>query len=123
MSVLLPAPFSPRSAWTSPGRRSKSTWSFARTPGKRLTIPVAWMASSGGAAGAAVIRPPVARRGRGRVARGLEFLLRREVGELAGDPLGPPVHADLALGSRRARRELVEVRLLQLRAGCEDLLA
>src|SRR4051794_5363458 len=39
ISVDLPAPFSPSSACTSPRRRSKSTWSFARTPGKRLVIP------------------------------------------------------------------------------------
>ena len=38
-SVLLPAPFSPRSACTSPTAASKSTPSFATTPGKRLEIP------------------------------------------------------------------------------------
>src|ERR671933_1748067 len=38
-SVLLPAPFSPSSACTSPSRASKSTPSFATTAGKRLTIP------------------------------------------------------------------------------------
>src|SRR5947208_3372718 len=38
-SVDLPAPFSPSRAWTSPGRASKSTWSLASTPGKRLVIP------------------------------------------------------------------------------------
>src|SRR5947207_4320177 len=36
--VDLPAPFSPRSACTSPRRRSKSTASFATMPGKRLVI-------------------------------------------------------------------------------------
>src|SRR5580765_6475384 len=40
ISVDLPAPFSPRSACTSPLRRSKSTPSFATTPGKRLVIPL-----------------------------------------------------------------------------------
>ena len=39
MSVDLPAPFSPSSAWTSPARRSKSTSSLATMPGKRLTMP------------------------------------------------------------------------------------
>ena len=39
MRVDLPAPFSPGRAWTSHVRRSKSTWSLATTPGKRLTIP------------------------------------------------------------------------------------
>src|SRR4051812_13913324 len=38
-SVLLPAPFSPSSACTSPAAASKSTPSFARTPGNRLVIP------------------------------------------------------------------------------------
>ena len=37
--VDLPAPFSPRSAWISPGATSKSTLSRAITPGKRLLIP------------------------------------------------------------------------------------
>src|SRR5689334_4453854 len=39
ISVDLPAPFSPRSACTSPGARSKLTWSLASTPGNRLVIP------------------------------------------------------------------------------------
>src|SRR5690606_7343017 len=40
ISVDLPAPFSPMSEWTSPGRRVKSTPSRARTPGKRIVMPV-----------------------------------------------------------------------------------
>src|SRR5687767_2182429 len=39
ISVDFPAPFSPSSACTSPRWRSKSTWSLASTPGKRLVIP------------------------------------------------------------------------------------
>ena len=39
ISVDLPAPFSPMSAWTSPARRSKSTRSSAVTPAKRLLTP------------------------------------------------------------------------------------
>src|SRR5581483_3569659 len=39
ISVDLPAPFSPRSACTSPARTSKSTPSFAITPGNRFVIP------------------------------------------------------------------------------------
>ena len=46
-SVLLPAPFSPSSACTSPARASKSTPSFATTPGKRFVIPR--IATAGGA--------------------------------------------------------------------------
>src|SRR3989442_1478500 len=38
-SVVLPAPFSPRSACTSPTAASKSTPSFATTPGNRFVIP------------------------------------------------------------------------------------
>src|ERR687883_118793 len=38
-SVLLPAPFSPRSACTSPSAASKSTWSFASTAGNRFVMP------------------------------------------------------------------------------------
>src|SRR5215211_4465525 len=37
--VDLPAPFSPRRAWISPGRTSRSMWSLARTPGNRLVMP------------------------------------------------------------------------------------
>src|SRR5262245_26230024 len=39
MSVDLPAPFSPRSACTSPRRTSNETSSFATTPGNSLRIP------------------------------------------------------------------------------------
>src|ERR687897_141323 len=39
ISVDLPAPFSPRSACTSPRARSKSMWSFARMPGNSFVIP------------------------------------------------------------------------------------
>ena len=39
MSVDLPAPFSPSSAWTSPGLRSKSTPSLATIDPKRFVIP------------------------------------------------------------------------------------
>src|SRR4249920_3824284 len=38
-SVVLPAPFSPSSACTSPSAASKSTWSFATTAGNRFVIP------------------------------------------------------------------------------------
>src|SRR5579885_1686588 len=39
-SVLLPAPFSPSSAWISLGLTSRSTRSLASVPGKRLTMPL-----------------------------------------------------------------------------------
>src|SRR5262245_12379347 len=44
--VDLPAPFSPRSAWISPARRSKETPSSAATPPKRLVR--LWIDSKGG---------------------------------------------------------------------------
>src|ERR687887_1781380 len=49
-SVVLPAPFSPRSACTSPSAASKSTWSFATTPGNRFVIPRRTTAAPRGAA-------------------------------------------------------------------------
>ena len=52
ISVDLPAPFSPSSAWISPGRRTKSTSSRALTPGKLLDAPVT---SSTGPLGAATV--------------------------------------------------------------------
>ena len=47
MSVLLPAPFSPTRAWTSPRRTSRSTPSSARTPANRLRIARATSKGSG----------------------------------------------------------------------------
>src|SRR3989454_175913 len=55
MSVDLPAPFSPKSTCTSPGRRSKSTWSSACTPGNHLLSPR--RRSSGGASATSVDAP------------------------------------------------------------------
>src|SRR5438067_2012410 len=49
-SVLFPAPFSPSSACTSPAAASKSTWSFASTPGKCFVIPRMVTAAPRGAA-------------------------------------------------------------------------
>src|SRR5215203_4875533 len=39
MSVVLPAPFSPRTAWISPGQRSSEMRSLATTGPKRLLMP------------------------------------------------------------------------------------
>src|SRR5689334_492642 len=64
MSVDLPAPFSPMSAWISPGNSRKSTPSRATTPGKIFLMPVIfncsamWAPFSGG--------PPVSGRPTGR---------------------------------------------------------
>src|SRR5436190_20090113 len=40
MRVVSPAPFSPSSAWISPGLTVRSTRSFAKTPGNRLVTPL-----------------------------------------------------------------------------------
>src|SRR4051794_14272107 len=53
ISVDFPAPFSPRSALTSPPRRSKSTLSFARTPGNCFV-----MCRSSRTGGSAIPRDP-----------------------------------------------------------------
>src|SRR5438034_9216680 len=53
-SVLLPAPFSPSSACTSPSAASESTRAFASTPGKRFVIPWSATAAREGAAVAVV---------------------------------------------------------------------
>src|SRR5687768_10517284 len=42
MSVLLPAPFSPTTAWTSPTRASRSTSSKTGTPKKVLVMARIW---------------------------------------------------------------------------------
>src|SRR5689334_5893109 len=49
-SVVLPAPFSPSSACTSPGAASKSTSSLATTAGNRFVIPRSATAGGGGEA-------------------------------------------------------------------------
>src|SRR6266511_3654038 len=55
-SVVLPAPFSPSSACTSPSAASKSTPSFATTPGNRFVIPRTATPEAGG--GEARASPP-----------------------------------------------------------------
>ena len=64
MRVVLPAPFSPRSACTSPRATSNETSSFAMTPGNRLVIPrIATAAAPRAAAGRVPSRSISARRG------------------------------------------------------------
>src|SRR6476620_2908602 len=148
ISVLLPAPFSPSRAWISPDRSSKSTWSWATTPGNALTIPAASSAatdaepaasagadagsgrgpgrgSPGEGGGAAVIATPLdgwcpaAGGARGRISYGL----LGQDGQVARDPFVPPVHARRARVPRGPGRELVEVGLLELLAVLEKHLA
>src|ERR687888_1758363 len=58
-SVVLPAPFSPSRACTSPSAASKSTRSFATTAGKRFVIPCSATAepTAGDASGEAWTSP------------------------------------------------------------------
>src|SRR5262245_23691518 len=59
-SVVLPAPFSPSSACTSPDPASNVTPSFATTPGKRFVIPAMRTAGGGEAPGSPAPRPCIA---------------------------------------------------------------
>src|ERR1700704_3937838 len=96
-SVLLPAPFSPSSACTSPAWISRSTSAFATTPGKRFVTPRSVTAGTG----------PVTLRGSltgGRSALGG-----------ADDALDEPVHGQdvvqaqlLALGHAELARLVVD---------------
>src|SRR5882672_3517041 len=56
--VLLPAPFSPRSACTSPSAAPKSTRSFATTAGNRFVIPRHAIAEIVRRAGGGAVAPP-----------------------------------------------------------------
>src|SRR5262245_30528716 len=104
ISVDLPAPFSPSSASTSPRWRSRSTWSFARTPGNRFVIPRSSRTAS------AMARDSMPVKGeRGHLARPPRIgsrgrLQRRRRRELPGDDL------------RLQRLDLRDVRLRHLRA-------
>src|SRR3981081_4135662 len=99
-SVDFPAPFSPRSAWTSPSRASKSTESLARTPGKRFVIER--MATAGTAPGVATLVPE----------RTPSAALR-----VADDALYKPVHGeDLIERELGARGHLDSARLVAQRA-------
>src|SRR5436309_3109972 len=86
-SVLLPAPFSPSSACTSPAAASKSTPSFASTPGNRFVIPRI------ATAGEAPARPAPLAAGAELGAFGPTGLAGwRNVGHGADDALHQPLH-------------------------------
>ena len=60
--VLLPAPFSPRRAWISPGLMSRSMPSLATTPGKRLVMPrISRLGAAAAATSGSIVMPPLAR--------------------------------------------------------------
>src|SRR6266404_2535609 len=104
-SVLLPAPFSPRSACTSPAAATKSTPSFATTPGNCLVIPR--IATAGEAPGS----PAPLAAGTEVGACGPTALARwRNVRHGADDSLDEPLHrvqrADAGLRPRIPARAL-----------------
>src|SRR5438445_5533472 len=86
-SVLLPAPFSPSSACTSPAAASKSTASLARTPGKRFVIPR--MATAGEAPGSPA---PLAAATELGACCPTDLARRRNVGNGPDDALHEPLH-------------------------------
>src|SRR3954447_25627224 len=106
--VVLPAPFSPSSACTSPAAASKSTWSFASTAGKRFVIPRSATAGAEGTSGETVASPP------GVLAPGATDHAPNEpvhrVQVLDRQPL-PLRDAELALLVVERARELVELAL------------
>src|SRR5919204_5871465 len=107
ISVDFPAPFSPRSACTSPRWRSKSMWSLARTPGNCFVMP---RSSRTGAP--SIPRDSTAQtKGRAREPAPSNRLAaaaeRRRRLELAGN--------DLLL----QRRDLIQPRLLEMRPRAE----
>src|SRR5262245_61059672 len=80
--VVLPAPFSPSRACTSPAAASNVTPSFATTPGKRFVIPSMRTAGGGAAPGSPAPLPFVALTGAASATR-----LRRR------NPRDRPLHA------------------------------
>src|SRR6478609_7567415 len=109
-SVLFPAPFSPSSACTSPGAASKSTASFASTPGKRFVIPR--IETAGEAPGS----PAPLSSGTGFGACCPTRLARRlDVGDGPDDALHEPLHrVERADAGFRVRVEALALRDLQL---------
>src|SRR6202140_3785528 len=86
MSVLLPAPFSPRSTFTSPGRSSSWTSSRATTPGNRFVIPDI----------------------RSSTAPGTAVVIRRSPGQLVQDQVDHGAAHRRALGGRPPGRVLLD---------------
>src|SRR3954451_23070736 len=115
-SVVFPAPFSPRSAWTSPAAASKSTSSFATTAGNRLVIPRSATAGGGGEACAS---PPPGESALGATDHAFDEPVHR-VQILDREPL-PLLDAELALLVVQRTGELVELAVEDLRLLLGDL--
>src|SRR5580765_858347 len=107
ISVDLPAPFSPRSACTSPAATSRSTWSLASTPGKRLVIPRSSRTGGSSTTGDSVTRKAgLAARLPSRRSTGL-LEGRRDL-DLPGDDLGLECLDPRLVGSRHLRADLAD---------------
>src|SRR6516225_2956500 len=112
-SVLLPAPFSPSSACTSPAVASKPTPSFATTPGKRFVIPrMATAAEAPGSPAPLAVGTEPGARSPTRLAG------RLDVGDGADHALDEPLHrverVDPCLGTRVEARALRNPELARL---------
>src|SRR3954468_4558081 len=101
--VVLPAPFSPSSACTSPGAASKSTSSLATTAGNRLVIP-----RSATAGGVRAGCPPPPRRPALGAARPA-FDVPVHCVQVLDRELLPLLESELALLVVERTRELVEL--------------
>src|SRR5262249_33729362 len=122
-SVVLPAPFSPSSACTSPAAASNVTPSFATTPGKRFVIPAMRTAGGGEAPGTSAPLPFIALAG-ARSATGLRRRAPRDrplhtVDEplhrvQVGQHLEPLARRDLQLAALVVQRPLELVELPRL---------
>src|SRR5918998_603318 len=99
MRVVLPAPFSPTTAWTRPGRNSSETPSSAVTRSYRFTIPCIETA------GATVLVAPAER----AVREVADRLLHADIGPLH-HRLDDMVGVDRALVGVDAGREEVSLR-------------
>src|SRR5918912_429238 len=113
-SVVLPAPFSPSSACTSPTAASKATRSFASTPGKRFVMPrssTAAALAAGGASGGARNSPRTAQKPTSLALGAPDDALHEPVHrvQVLDRQALPLLHAQLALLVVQRPSELVEL--------------
>src|SRR5436305_2184293 len=106
ISVDLPAPFSPRSAWISPGSTTRSMWSLATRSPKRLVMPRSSSLRASSQRVAECRRPPTG--AGGRRAASLRLCRRDHLHLTADDVLLELGQLALQVG-RHLAVELVEV--------------
>src|SRR5271170_3622393 len=97
-SVLLPAPFSPRSAWISLRPTVRSTRSLARQPGNCLVIPFSdrYGPSLTAVSLSMLPKPPAVRRLQDLDRRAPRFIPKRR-SLVGGSPAAHPAHRALCL--------------------------